>query len=223
MDRDFYFERLYPLQDTILQTLSLLETGFYLSGGTGLSRGYLQHRFSDDLDLFVNDDARFGLWSTRVIDGLTRIPDARVQILTREERFTRIVLVANETELKLELINDVPAHVGAIADHPVLGRLDSAENIFSNKLTAIIDRREPKDFADIWGLTQKLRLPVGPALEGAHSKAAGIFPADLARALLSTSPGDWEMVRWIDPPPCEEFLSGLHRLAEELLLLPPKP
>ena len=61
MDRTFYFEILYPFQDRVLQMLSGLETGFYLSGGTAASRGYLDHRFSDDLDLFVDDDDRFGL------------------------------------------------------------------------------------------------------------------------------------------------------------------
>jgi len=30
-------------------------TPFYLTGGTALSRGYFNHRYSDDLDLFVNN------------------------------------------------------------------------------------------------------------------------------------------------------------------------
>src|SRR4051794_23764818 len=56
MDKVFYFERLYPLQDRILAVLTGVDTGFYLTGGTAASRGYLQHRLSDDLDFFVNDD-----------------------------------------------------------------------------------------------------------------------------------------------------------------------
>ncbi len=56
VNRDFYFYSLYPLQDHVLHVLSELDIGFYLSGGTAASRGYLHHRFSDDLDLFVNDD-----------------------------------------------------------------------------------------------------------------------------------------------------------------------
>jgi len=54
MNQTFYFETLYPFQERVLQTLNELETGFYLSGGTAASRGYLDHHFSDDLDLFVN-------------------------------------------------------------------------------------------------------------------------------------------------------------------------
>jgi hypothetical protein len=63
MDNSFYFEALYPLQDRVIGVLSGLETEFYLTGGTAASRGYLNHRFSDDLDFFVNDDARFILWA----------------------------------------------------------------------------------------------------------------------------------------------------------------
>jgi hypothetical protein len=36
-----------------------LNQPFYLTGGTALSRHYFNHRFSDDLDLFVNNDANF--------------------------------------------------------------------------------------------------------------------------------------------------------------------
>lgn len=46
VDRTFYFEVLYPLQDQVLGLLSRIETGFYLSGGTAASRGYLNHRFN---------------------------------------------------------------------------------------------------------------------------------------------------------------------------------
>ena len=46
-DRTFYFDHLYPLQDRVLGLLREIETGFYLSGGTAASRGYLHHRFSD--------------------------------------------------------------------------------------------------------------------------------------------------------------------------------
>ena len=68
----FYFEKLYPLQDEVLAVVSRLDTGLYLTGGTAASRAYLRHRFSDDLDLFADDDHRFGLWAERVIEALAR-------------------------------------------------------------------------------------------------------------------------------------------------------
>lgn len=220
MDRNFYFQTLYPFQDRILLAFGDTDTGFYLSGGTAASRGYLQHRFSDDLDLFVNDAPRFGLWAQRLIDALVRLPNVAVNVLVREERFVRLETCEADLRLKIEFVNDDPAHLGEVRLDPVLGRLDSAENILANKLTAILDREEPKDLADIWGFACKLHLSVDTAITAAQSKAAGVFPADVARVLPSATADDWSLVRWIDAPPAEQFVADLHALGEELLLLP---
>jgi hypothetical protein len=219
MDRAFYFETLYPFQDRVLQALSELETGFYLSGGTAASRGYLNHRFSDDLDLFVDDDERFGLWAARVIQELAQRRQWRSEVSLQEDRFVRLMLFEGETLLKIELINDVPARVGQVRRHPVLGRIDSPENILANKITALIDREEPKDLADIWGFCCRLNLSLVDALAGAQGKAAGIFPVDLARILLSATCTDWEQIRWIEAPTAEQFVADLHALGESLILV----
>ena len=219
MDKAFYFETLYPFQDRVLQVLNEIETDFYLSGGTAASRGYLNHRFSDDLDLFVDDDARFTLWAGRVIYGLAQQSRWRSEVSLQEERFVRLALFEGETALKIELINDVPARVGRIRQHPVLGRLDSPENILANKITALIDREEPKDLADIWGFCCLMNLSLADALVGARGKAAGIFVVDLARILLSATRTDWEQVRWVDAPPAEQFVADLQALGESLILV----
>lgn len=218
MDPDDYRDRLYPLQDEVIAVLRVLDTGFYLTGGTAASRGYLNHRFSDDLDFFVNDDSRFGLWSARVVATLVAQNVWRVELRQRDERFVRVEIFAADLPLKIELVNDVPAHVGGIREHSLLGRLDTPENILANKVSAVLDRREPKDLADIWGFCCRLQLSLRAALDNAQSKAAGVFPADLARILLSADEDDWRAVRWADGPTVEEFLGGLTRLGEDLLL-----
>lgn len=221
MERGDYFARLYPLQDSVLAAFAAADTEFYLTGGTAASRGYLDHRFSDDLDLFVNDDERFALWADRLIAGVAARPEWRVSVGLREPRFVRFSVLATGIDLKIELVNDVPSRVGRVSLHPVLGRLDSAENILANKLTALADRQEPKDLADVWGFCTRRGLSIGAALEGAHGKAAGLFPVDLARPLLSATSSDWELVRWIEAPPVDQFLADLRRLGEQLLLLGP--
>lgn len=147
-DREFFLTRLYPMQDRALARLGSVDTGFYLTGGTAASRAYLRHRFSDDLDLFVNDNDRL-----------------------------------------------------------------------ANELTAVVDREEPKDLADIWGFCCRMELSCEAALEGAQSKAAGLFPADVARVLMSATPDDWRLVRWSDPPDCQRFIDELGALGQRLLLL----
>jgi len=218
MDRERYDRFLYPFQDRVLAVFRDIETGFYLTGGTAASRGYLDHRFSEDLDFFVNDDERFGLWAERVTQTLAASSEWQTEVLLKEPRFVRLNLEQEPGSLKLEFVNDVPAHVGAIHEHPILGRLDSPENILANKLTALLDREEPKDLADVWGFCCRLGLSVVRALEDAHSKAAGLFPADLARVLLGANRSDWELVQWIEAPEPERYLAELRRVGEELLL-----
>ncbi len=213
----FYFDVLYPFQDRVIKTINQVDTGFYLTGGTAASRGYLEHRFSDDLDYFVNDDNRFGLWVERLIQALNK--DWKCDVLMKEERFARLNLVQTNVSLKIEMINDVPARVGETQSHPILGRLDSAENILANKVTALLDREEPKDLADIWGFCCQKDLSLQAAITNAQSKAAGVFPADLGRVLCSVQKADWESVRWIKAPLAETFISQLNQLGESLLLL----
>jgi hypothetical protein len=50
---------LYPLQNGTLNVVRDSGVPFYLTGGTALSRGYFGHRYSDDLDFFINDDENF--------------------------------------------------------------------------------------------------------------------------------------------------------------------
>lgn len=212
----FYFDVLYPFQDRVIKVINRADTGFYLTGGTAASRGYLEHRFSDDLDYFVNDDNRFGLWVERMIQALNK--EWACDVLMKEERYARLNLLQNDVSLKIELINDVPARVGEIQNHPVLGRLDSAENILANKVTALLDREEPKDLADIWGFCIQKGLSLQAAITNAQSKAAGVFPADLARVLCSAERKDWEVIRWIKAPPVKAFIAQLNELGESLVL-----
>jgi hypothetical protein len=218
MDRGFYFDRLYPLQDEILRLAFSEDTRFYLAGGTAASRGYLHHRFSDDLDLFVNDDDRFGIWSERLIEALSRSDAWKLTVVQREARFIRSVVQTPDIDMKIEMVNDVRSRIGTVREHTELGRLDTAENLLANKITALLDREEPKDLADIWGFACLMKLPLAPAISGAQGKAAGVFPADLARVLCSATPEDWEVVRWINAPPLDQFLGQLRELGESLIL-----
>ena len=101
----------------------------------------------------------------------------------------------------------------------MLGRVDSPENILANKLTALVNREEPRDLADVWGLCTRLGLSLVDAIVGAQSKAAGLYPPDLARRLCTATVKDWELVRWIEPPVLEDYLSELAALGEGLILV----
>ncbi len=218
-DPAFFRKRLYPVQDAVLARVSGLETGFYLTGGTAASRGYLDHRFSEDLDLFTNDERDFPLWADRVVRALGGLPGGTLAVHLRERRFVRCALQMGDVLLKVEMVDDVPSRVGTPVQHPLLGRLDTAENILANKVTALVDRHEPKDLADVWGFCCRMGLSLESALAGAQGKAVGLFAPDVARSLLGAGREDWALVRWIDAPDPARWAHDLQALGERLLLV----
>ena len=64
-----------------------------------------------------------------------------------------------------------------------------------------------------------MRLSLQDAITHEESKAAGVFPADLARLLCSATVEDWQVIRWIKAPPSEKFLGELNELGKQLLLI----
>lgn len=194
MPAEYYNKVLYPLQDKVFPLFN--DTPFYLTGGTALSRGYYNHRFSDDLDYFVNYHTDFQRIAEIQIEKLSKI-FKNPEIDHKGEYFYRIFVA--EGKLKIEMINDVPAHVGQKVNHSLLGTIDSKENILANKLNAVIDRSLPKDIVDIYFLL-KDGLSLTQALLDVSSKAAGISPLFVAKTLAEF---DYSLIdseiKWVAP------------------------
>ncbi len=194
MPAEYYTNILYPLQDKAIPVFK--DSPFYLTGGTALSRGYYQHRYSDDLDYFVNDHADFERICERQIEKLKKI-FSDIKIVLKDKNFCRVFV--GDEKLKIEMINDVPSHSGTLVEHPVLGLIDSKENIIANKLTAVVDRSVPKDIVDIY-LLLKDGLNLKKALVNAESKAAGIGPLLIAQVFAEFP---YEIIdteiKWITP------------------------
>lgn len=210
---------LYVLQDKVLACLAPVDHGFYLTGGTALGRGYYGHRYSEDLDFFVNDAADFELWRDRCIESIRRLAEQNgfhLEILLREPRFGRAVLQGAEP-LKLEFVNDVPCRVGIPWHHPTLGRLDTKKNILANKVSALVDRAAPKDLADIFWLCCRDQLDICAAMEEAEGKSAGIFPPVVASAMEKTLAAGLPPVFWITPPDPDEFRREIEALIQRIM------
>ncbi len=212
MPAERYDKILYPLQDQVIPLFR--DTPFYLTGGTALSRGYFQHRYSDDLDYFLNDHSDFSRLVERQVAKLAAVfKDTHIAL--RGDNFAR--LFVSPERMKIERINDVPAHIGALVSHPALGVIDSKENILANKITALIDRSLPKDVADLYTLL-KDGLSIKKALLDADSKAAGISPLLVAKILaeFDYSLLDTE-IKWITPAPSSLIRDYLTDLAQKIV------
>ncbi|MBI4709703.1 MAG: nucleotidyl transferase AbiEii/AbiGii toxin family protein [Nitrospirae bacterium] len=213
MPAEYYNNVLYPLQDKVIPVFK--DTPFYLTGGTALSRGYYNHRYSDDLDYFTNDHPDFQRIAQIQIDKLLKSFSDNVEIDYKSENFYRIFV--SQTKLKIEMVNDVPSHIGALVNHPVLGIIDSKENILANKITAVSDRTLPKDIVDVFFLL-KDGLSIKKALTDAESKAAGISPLLIAKifAEFDYSILDTE-VKWVTPVSSESIKHFLNKLSLSII------
>jgi predicted nucleotidyltransferase component of viral defense system len=205
---EYYSNILYQLQDKVFPVFK--DTPFYLTGGTALSRGYYNHRYSDDLDYFVNYHPDFQRIAQIQVDKMLKIfNDTETDY--KGEYFYRVFV--GQERLKIEMVNDVPSHIGKLCSHPVLGIIDSKENILANKVTAIVDRTLPKDIVDIFFLL-KDGLSIKKALTDAESKAAGISPLLIAKIFAEF---DYTIVddeiKWVTPVSGETIKQYLRNLS----------
>lgn len=209
---EYYYQTLYPIQDKAIKTFK--DSLFYLTGGTVLSRVYYNHRFSDDLDYFVNYLSDFEKLAEIQINKLSQVFED-VEVDYRGEYFYRIYV--SQRQLKIELVNDVPAHIGDLIKHPHFGLIDSKENILTNKLTAVIDRAMPKDIVDIYFLL-KDGINLKQALTDVHSKVAGVPPLYVAKILGEFDYSLLESeIKWINPVPEEEIKKFLTDIALKIV------
>jgi hypothetical protein len=219
---NYYTKSLYPFQDGVLNIVKKSGLPFYLTGGTALSRGYFNHRYSDDLDFFINDSPEYASLVNRFIEelenggpgGILRIDKKKVR---RSQHFTQIFVYPDkgDIELKIDLVNDISYRVGDVVSHRQLGRIDTWRNILSNKLAALY-RYEPKDIADIWVIARNKRFSWKRTLNEAKEKDAGLEPLAIVE-ILKTFPGKKiHVINWVARPDERMFLSDLSEIGDDI-------
>ena len=132
---------------------------FYLSGGTALAAYHLWHRFSDDLDFFTagDADAMFLRAFAEKLKTALGATAARFQRLyDRNQFFFRLRADAPE-ELKIEFTRYPFPQFEEPSLHDGV-RIDGLRDIAANKLAALLDRFEPKDFVDFYFLLRRFTL-----------------------------------------------------------------
>ncbi|MCX6225594.1 MAG: nucleotidyl transferase AbiEii/AbiGii toxin family protein [Bacteroidia bacterium] len=103
MHADYYQSTLYPLKDKVLKIVGDFSADFYLTGGAALSRAYLFHRYSDDLDFFVNGVNDF---KSRVNSLIRVFSESGLKFNTSvaDEGFARIFIIEGDSTLKLDFV-----------------------------------------------------------------------------------------------------------------------
>ena len=158
---------LTPAQRTLLDRLdaSDLATTFYLTGGVALSAFHLHHRDSLDLDLF----SRRSFDPKKIVRWLNEVAAGALVPRRTGDRYEFTVPIGDE-RIRVEFVHydfdrlEPPgAHHGRIA-------VDGLRDIAANKLSAVIERAEPKDFADLLFLLRRDDVPLARAIEDCRHK-----------------------------------------------------
>ncbi|MDP3918174.1 MAG: nucleotidyl transferase AbiEii/AbiGii toxin family protein, partial [Candidatus Woesebacteria bacterium] len=175
----------YKLQDDFLETFfsESFALDFYLTGGTALSRFYLNHRLSDDIDLFTqNQKIDFSHVNSLVLRILGKLKLKIIKQVNTDTFLQYITENKNGSTLKIDFVKEIPVHFGKFKMVDKV-RIDSLENIGSNKVLTIFGRRDAKDFIDLYFILQKTKLKFDHLYNLAIQKDLGLSEFYLANSM----------------------------------------
>ena len=209
------YKKLYQLQDSVLNLLTGRLGSFYLTGGTALGRYYLHHRFSDDLDFFVNRDVNFKEETRRIYLLLQENIHVDTNSTIDADEFVRI-WIEGEVKMKLEFVNDIAFREGETLFYGSIP-LDNPLNILANKLGAMLGRDEAKDIFDIATIAENFSFNWKMIYRCAIKKQIMNEQDILMR--LTTFPVSWlPEQKWLrEPVNLEQFKQKLDTISHDFL------
>lgn len=143
---------LRPSQQDILDNLpDSLRDNFAFTGGTAIAAFFLEHRLSDDLDFVALEEGQPVPFSD--IEGILK---DRYTITFKNKHYDRCIfhLDTGEDPVKIEF---VPLYFPRLNPTKTIAGLavESLEDLTANKIIALTDRFEIKDFADLFFIARK--------------------------------------------------------------------
>ena len=168
---------LLPYQQKILRLFFEADFAkpFFLTGGTALAAFYLAHRESKDFDFFSFEPFETEALN-QAIKTLARQMQAAVSVKIASETYHEIYLENKQEKWiqRIDIVQEPPVHFGKIETIDGV-KVDSLENIGSNKILAIYGRFEPKDYIDLYWLLKNTDLNFEVLFKQAKKKDPGLF------------------------------------------------
>lgn len=164
---------------------SKLNDYFLWSGGTALSYYYLQHRLSLDLD-FLSKDLLPDEYLLNEVLGI--IKDLKIKKVEEQKRFNRheFWLKRNRETIRIEFVYYPFPDIRNPKKFPEFDmKIDSIEDILTNKTHAIFERAEPKDIFDLYCIYQREKMKFPTSLRWVKKKfGVEIDPVILVSKIL---------------------------------------
>lgn len=153
---------------------------FYLTGGTALSAFYLKHRYSEDIDLFTSDKLDF-----QIVDKVTTRVCSKLNLQCTPVRITsffkHFYAIADEAPLTIHYSLETVQQIKPTKSLQGI-KVDSIEDITTNKICACLGRTEIKDLIDLYFL-DRAGYAIPDYFNLAQQKDAGLTWESLAYTL----------------------------------------
>ena len=175
---------LTPFQEEFIIALGRtpLQEPFFLTGGTALAAFYLEHRTSEDMDFFTEEEGQV----SRVVPIVNDIASAlggELDIKRNFRSYVEFFITKGKVTLRCDFAQDSPYRLQAKVFRKEYGiSVDNALDISCNKLSALYDRGEPKDFVDVYFIDREL-IPFEKLVDEAKKKHIGLEHYFLAVSL----------------------------------------
>lgn len=163
------------IQKEFIQHLSstALAKTFFLTGGTALSAFYLQHRLSDDLDFFTEEDGQVAR-ALPVIQDIAARLNGTLEVSRHFRNFLEFSVERKGQLLRCDFAMDSPYRLRNTIRNEDYGiDVDNVLDISCNKLSALYDRTDLKDFVDIYFINREI-IPFEELVVEAKKKHVGL-------------------------------------------------
>ncbi len=169
-----------------------IKENFVLSGGTCLSAFYLGHRKSEDLDFFS-----FSFNNKMPFSKIETILKKNFSVKSHNRIFDRNIF--NIMDVKIEF---VPLYFKRI-NEPKKEKdfnifIESLEDICANKIIAMTDRREIKDYIDIFFVSTKKNINFQKLIDLAKEKYNGAYEYLLNFDILNSMKDDFKEIKFLE-------------------------
>lgn len=150
-----------------------LKEHFFFTGGTALSAFYLHHRISEDLDFFTEEEGQIPM-ALPILQEVTGRLKASFEVRRNFRTYMEISITRKEEILRCDFAMDSPYRLEKKVFNDALDiYIDNALDISCNKLSALFDRGDPKDFVDIYFINREI-IAFEKLVERAKKKHVGM-------------------------------------------------
>ena len=198
----------------------LIKEFFWLAGATALAEFYLQHRTSQDLDFFTAEKEGFKT-AVREYQSEAYKKSIQLQLEIKGGTFARFTGSIDDEFVKVEFCVDSPYRFEPTVSSKYGIQVENPLDIACNKLSALYDRFEMKDFVDVYFIHKEMYvldelIPIAKQKHGGMENHMLAISFQKINKISDDSPLFPKMIKQVDKKNMREtFLSYAARLIKE--------